>query len=139
MIHSLVWDTRAEATIPAGVVALGPVAKRLLVRLKAQADGQLDCLSIVAARNILVILGSADQLPWVDGVRYCAPDPVSPGLWLPTTDVSRISPDLLQSAMLTKVKRMPVLLWNEPEQILPLDRPLTLTMPVLDWLMQEMD
>jgi hypothetical protein len=139
MIQTLEWTARHEAAVPAGVVALGSVAKRLLARLKALPDEVLACLSVVAARDLLVVIARTDHLPWVDGARYCAPDPIVPGLWLPTAATPRLSADLLQTAVDARLKRAPVLLWNEPEQILPLDRPIILTAPILDWLIQEFD
>src|SRR5216110_865427 len=99
MIQTLAWTAPLEAAPPAGVVALGQAAKKLLAHLQAQPEESLACLSVVAARDLLVILGRTEQLPWVDGVRFCAPDPLAPNLWLPTSTIPRLSPDLLQTAV----------------------------------------
>jgi hypothetical protein len=50
-----------------------------------------------------------------------------------------ISTDLLQTALTVRLKQSPLLLWHEPEQILPLDRPITLTASLLDWLDKEFE
>lgn len=135
----LEWTARETAPVPAAVVAAGHVARRLLGRLRARPEAALAGLSAVATRNLLIIIGRADALPWADGVRYCAPDELAPGLWLPTHAVPNLPADLLHAAVAARVADHPVLLWNDPEQILPLDRPAAVTMTLLDWLEREID
>jgi hypothetical protein len=138
-MQTLTWAPRALACEPAGVVAQGAVARRLMARLHGQPEESLASLAMVAAKDLLVLMGRAEQLPWVDGVRYCAPDPAAPNLWLPTLAAPTLSPDLLQSTLAARVKRAPVLLWDAPEQIMPLDRPTALNASLLEWLMREFD
>lgn len=139
MNMKLEWQPRDTALEAAGAVAQGKVGRRLLARLRAQAEDTLVGLSVVATRDMLMVLGRSEQLPWVDGVRYCAPEPAAPSLWLPTVVAPTLSPDLLQAALANRLKRAPLLLWNEPEQILPLDCPLALSMSLLEWLIKEFD
>ena len=139
MILTLEWVTRDAAQEPAGVVAAGAVAKRLVARLQEHDEEALQRLSAVATRDMLVVLGAADALPWSDGVRYCAPEAAAPGVWLPTHAAPRVSPDLLRAALEKRLEQSPVLLWNAPEHILPLDQPVVLTHAVLAWLARELD
>jgi hypothetical protein len=53
--------------------------------------------------------------------------------------VPNLPADLLHAAVAARVADHPVLLWNDPEQILPLDRPAAVTMALLDWLEREID
>ena len=134
------WLERSEAALePAGLVAVGQVARQLLLRLQEMQDHELHQLSIVTTRNLLVLIGSGDKLPWLEGARYCAPDPIARELWLPTHIAPNLPSDLLQANLATRLKRMPALLWNEPEHILPLDKPITLTSTLLTWLIKEFD
>jgi hypothetical protein len=84
-------------------------------------------------------MGAPDDLPWVEGVRYGAPDQDSHGLWLPTHLSPRLPADLLYMAINRRIAQHPVLLWNEPEQIIPLDRPIRITPEALGWLERETD
>jgi hypothetical protein len=132
------WSVREEALEPAGLVAAGgSVARAVLATLRAGDTARLRSLSAVATRDMLVLLGPATALPWVDGVRYCAPDPCAPGLWLPTHLAPGLPPDLVQSNLMRRTGGGPLLLWHEPEQVLPLDGALALNGPVLDWLAVE--
>jgi hypothetical protein len=134
----LSWQARAGRGEPAGVVAQGAVAHRLIAHLQAEPGAPLSSFSAVAVRGFLLVMGRGDTLPWVDGVQYCAPEPGAPSLWLPMLAAPAVSPDLLQAALGARLKQSPLLLWHEPEQILPLDRPMMLSLPLLDWLAKEL-
>jgi len=135
----LSWSERSGRGEPAGVVAQDEVARRLIDRLKSEPDASLASLSVVAVRGFLILIGRADTLPWVEGVQYCASDQGAPSLWLPMLKAPTISTDLLQTALGARLKQAPLLLWHDPEQIVPLDRPMTLTPALLDWLDKEFD
>lgn len=129
-------QTAADSDTPAprGLVAQGGVARAVLARLQALDAAQLQPLSATACRDFLVLLGPASSLPWVDGVRYCAPATTAPGLWLPTHVQPDLPADLLQAALARRVQRAPVLLWHDPEQIFPLNEAANLTTDYLQWL-----
>lgn len=129
---NLTWQVRAEALAPAGLLAQGPVARRLLARLARMEDEHLSRYTVVAASGSLLVLGA--DLPWVDGVAYCAPEPHFPGLWLPTTTCPGLPLDLLYQAALRRVQRSPLLLWHEPLQMVALDQAQPLSRPLLSWL-----
>ena len=131
------WHARTSSLTPAGIVASGMTARALLTLLLQRSAEQLQPLSLVATRDLLVILGPNDALPWVDGVRYCAPDAGAPELWLPTHIVPHLPLDLVQSALLCRADSRPVLLWNAPEQILPLSNAAAVDSALLSWLIGE--
>ena len=120
------WHWRSTETSPApqAAVAHGDAAMRLLMRLQALPSERREKLSATAAPEWLVVMGSVEALPWVDGVRYAAPNPHAGALWLPTHAEPDTSIDLLWQALERRHGRMPLLLWPDPAIILPLDRPL---------------
>lgn len=133
----LAWERRPQPLAAAGVVTTGEATRRLLARLRLSDSASLARLTFVATRDLLMLVGATDALPWADGARYCAPDPEAQSLWLPTTMVPALPVDLLQRQACARVGDMPILLWHEPEQFLPLDGLRTLTPALLDWLESE--
>lgn len=121
------WQPRAQALEPRAAVAWGEAAQRLHARLLALPAEQLTGLQATAAADLLVVIGDASALPWVDGIDYAAPCELAPELWLPT----RLSPDapldLLARALAKRHGRTPLLLWPEPARTVPLDRQLPLS------------
>jgi hypothetical protein len=133
----LEWKRRPQALPPSGLVTAGAVTQRLLAQLRLCGDAALARLTAVATRDLLVVIGANDDLPWIDGARYCAPDPVAQTLWLPTTLMPTLPPDLLRRSAVARVGERAVLLWNEPEQLLPLHQPRSLTPELLAWIGKE--
>ncbi|WP_343730885.1 hypothetical protein [Duganella sp.] len=132
------WQPRISAPTPAGVVAKAALAGAVLTLLRQRDADSLLRLSAVATRDLLVILGPTAELPWLDGVRYCAPEACAPALWLPTHTAPALPLDLVQDALLRRADSRPVLLWHAPEHILPLSQALPLTTARLDWLSGEL-
>ncbi len=130
----MAWQTRPAALMPAGLVAPGALTPALLALLRARDAKALAALSVVATRDLVVLLGADEALPWIDGARYCAPDPEARNLWTPTHLAPRLPVDLVQTALLERAGSSPVLLWHEPEQLLPLAGARPLTPSLLDWL-----
>jgi hypothetical protein len=133
----LAWQRRPEALAAAGMVTAGAVTQRLLAQLTGSSEAALARLTMVATRDLLVLLGAADDLPWVDGARYCAPDPLVQTLWLPTTMAPVLPPDLLRRSAGERVGAQAVLLWPEPEQFLPLHQARSMTPALLAWIAEE--
>lgn len=117
------WRPVEQALAPRAVVARDAVAVRLLARLSRLPSAQREQLQLVAVPGWLVVLGMADDLPWVDGVRYAAPSPQAPALWLPTHAEPDIAHDLVDRALRRVHARQPLLLWPDPAVALPLDQP----------------
>ena len=118
------WRPVAEAAPPRAAVGQGIAASRLLARLAAMPPARRAALTATGSADWLVVLGPTDDLPWVEGVRYAAPSAVCPALWLPTHCAPTAPADLLWRALEARHRRAPLLLWNEPAAVLPLDRQL---------------
>ncbi|PHV04346.1 hypothetical protein CSQ96_26455 [Janthinobacterium sp. BJB412] len=134
----MAWQARPTALTPAGLVAPGALAPALLTLLRQREAKQLSALSVLATRDLLVLLGANDALPWIDGARYCAPDPDARNLWTPTHLAPALPSDLVQANLLERAGSSPVLLWHAPEQLLPLAGAQALTPSLLDWLAREL-
>jgi hypothetical protein len=137
-MHTLAWRERAHGLAPAGLVAGGVALPALLRELGRRDAASLPGLSVLATPSLLVLLGDAERLPWVDGVAYCAPEPEAPGLWLPTRLAPNLPPDLLHAALRRRAGDSRLLLWPEPALVLGLDGALPLQPGVLDWLNREL-
>ena len=133
----LAGERRPQALAAAGMVTAGEATLRLLAQLRLANEEALARLAVVATRDLLVLLGACDDLPWVDGARYCAPDPEVQSLWLPTTMAPALPRDLVRRSASARVGEQAVLLWNAPEQFLPLHQPRGLTPELLAWLEKE--
>lgn len=128
------WLVQEPALAPGGAVACGKVAHALLQQLQSRSDEERKNLRFVATADMLVLLGDAGQLPWIDGIRYCAPSPIAPMLWLPTLLRPSLPVDLLQHRLLDAAASGPVLLWPEPACFLPLDVAAPIDEMALQWL-----
>lgn len=97
------WHPRDPPLSPSAVLTTGrDAATRLRERLLARDDAALARLAAVAGDTLLVVLGAAEDLPWVDGVAYAGRDPAAPELYVPTALV----PDLDLSLVVEAVKRL---------------------------------
>jgi hypothetical protein len=130
------WLPAQDATGPAGLVACGALARQVLALLRARDAAQNTGLTVVVTPDMLVLLGAAASLPWLDGVRYCAPDALVPMLWLPTDATPGLPADLVLANLAARGARLPFLLWDAPEQVLPLDQPVALEDATFTWLAQ---
>lgn len=130
----LAWSRRQEALAPAGLVAEGAAMAALVRKLHLTGEEALTRFTLVATRDMVILLGQAPDLPWVDGARYCAPDPQVQTLWLPTTMQPVLPPDLLRRSASAHAGDGPLLLWDDPEQFLPLAQARTITPGLLAWL-----
>ena len=128
------WLAQEPALAPAGAVACGRAARDLLRRLQLCAAEDRKGLRFVATADMLVLLGETGQLPWIDGIRYCAASPAAPMLWLPTLLRPGQPLELLQQRLLHEAGHGPVLLWPEPQCFIPLDAAAPLDEAALQWL-----
>lgn len=131
---TLAWGWRPvdDAPAPRAAVGHGIAAARLLARLAGLPAARRAALAATGTRDWLIVLGPADDLPWVDGVRYATPCAACPGLWLPTHCAPTVPPDLLWIALDARHRRAPLLLWPEPAAVLPLDRQLPVDDALID-------
>lgn len=80
----LKWLPRERPLAPCAVAAQGEAARGLAIRLLERTEAELGRLQGVAGREMLVIRGEADLLPWVEGVVYMGQERDAPTLLLPT-------------------------------------------------------
>lgn len=96
------------------MAAQGDAARRLAEKLLSLSDEALSRLQGMSGAEVLLIVGAASCLPWVDGAVYLGRDPAAPGLLAPTNLEPELPIALLERAIL---KRVPGLL--PPLAILP--------------------
>lgn len=121
------WRVRRQPALPQAAVAWGEAAVRLHARLTRMTEDQSSGLQATAARDVLIVTGDADRLPWVEGIDYAFAVSTAPGLWLPTLWEPDTPPDLVGQALSNRYARVPLLLWHAPQAVVPLDRCLPVT------------
>ena len=88
-------------------------------------------LYATASRDVLIVTGAAEDLPWAPGISYATTSAEAPTLWRPTLMRPDAPQDLLSRALQQLHTRQPLLLWPEPEAVIPLDRLLAVTPQLL--------
>ncbi|WP_164012692.1 hypothetical protein [Pyxidicoccus trucidator] len=97
------WGPRAEPLEPLAIAGEGPVALALARRALSEDDARLATWSGVAGTGILILLGSASSLPWVDGAVYLGRDSAAPSLLLPCALAPDVASSMLERALLARV------------------------------------
>lgn len=90
---------RAEPLVPCAALALGADVDALAERVLRLPDSRLARLRGVAGRDFMLVCGSADDLPWSEGVRYLGRDPDAPALLLPTAVTLTVPLTLFERAI----------------------------------------
>lgn len=121
---SLSWRWQADPSPPEprAAVAWHAASRSLHARLEQLPEHVQKRLYATASRDVLIVTGAAEHLPWVPGIAYAAASAESPLLWRPTLMRPDAPQDLLFRALHHVHSRQPVLLWHEPEAVIPLDR-----------------
>lgn len=101
------WSLRAVPLAPAAVAARGESARALADRLLAADDERISRLEGVAGEDLLVVLGPAGELPWVEGAVYLGRDPSASALLLPTTHEPSLPLPLVERALIARAQRVP--------------------------------
>lgn len=106
---------------PAAAAGVGEAARRLGERLLEGEDRQLAALRGVAGDDVLVVLGEAESLPWVDGIAYLGVDPSAPRLLLPTALEPDVPASLLERALVgrTPAERGLLAVLASPRRVIP--------------------
>lgn len=125
------WQHDPSPPEPRAAVAWHAVSRLLHSRLEQLPESQQKRLYATASRDVLVVTGAAEDLPWVPGVSYAATCTDAPVLWRPTLLRPDAPADLLSRALQQRHARQPLLLWPEPNAVIPLDRLLAVTPQVL--------
>jgi hypothetical protein len=97
------WTPRDCPLMPMAVAGQGETSLRLARRLLQLDDESLDQLEGVAGRQVIVVQGRSDLLPWVDGVQYLGVDSVAPSVLFPTNYQPSLPQELLESALRVKL------------------------------------
>ncbi|MFP2913461.1 hypothetical protein ACLESD_52405, partial [Pyxidicoccus sp. 3LFB2] len=71
-------------------------------RVLAEDDARLGHVERRAGTGILILLGSADSLPWVDGAVYLGRDASAPSLLMPCALAPDVAPSMLERALLAR-------------------------------------
>ncbi|MCY1046652.1 hypothetical protein OV208_35440 [Corallococcus sp. bb12-1] len=113
------WRPRALPLEPVAVAGLGAVARALGARAVRADDATLGTWSGVAGPDVLVLLGVAASLPWVEGVVYLGRDPLAPGLLLPCALEPEVAVSLLERALLAGQGDSPLAVLPASGQLVP--------------------
>ena len=114
------WRPRREPLAPIGAAARGAAAARLAHRLLETDDDVLAELKGVGGRGVLVILGAAERLPWVEGITYLGRDEQAPALLMPTALEPSASSPLLARAFAARFPQLlPCAVLTGPAALVP--------------------
>jgi hypothetical protein len=97
------WTPRDCPLMPVAVGGQGETSLRLARRLLQLEDEFLGQLEGVAGRQVIVVQGRSDLLPWVDGVQYLGVDSVAPSVLFPTNYQPSLPQELLANALKAKL------------------------------------
>ncbi len=97
------WTPRDCPLMPVAVAGQGGTSLRLARRLLQLDDESLGQLEGVAGRQLIIVQGRSDLLPWVDGVQYLGVDSVAPSALFPTNYQPSLPQELLESALRVKL------------------------------------
>lgn len=97
------WTPRDCPLRPVAVAGQGEISLRLARRLLQLDDESLGQLEGVAGRQVIVVQGRSDLLPWVDGVQYLGVDSIAPSVLFPTNYQPSLPQELLASALRVKL------------------------------------
>ena len=115
----LEFTPRAAPLSPCAVAAVGDPARELGRRLAALADAALAELTAIAGDELLVVLGEAAALPWVDGAIYLGRDEEAPALLLPCALAPTVPPAALAAAIRARVAPPPIAVVPAPRRLIP--------------------
>ncbi len=112
---------RRLSLTPAAAAGVGGVARRLGERLLDLDDPRLAGLRGVASDDVLVVLGEAESLPWVDGIVYLGHDSSAPRLLLPTALEPDVPASLLERALFGRAsgEKGPLAVLASPRRLIP--------------------
>ncbi len=116
----IAWRPRSAPLEPVAMAARGEAARALARRLLARSDEDLARLTGVAGQDLILLLGDAVLLPWVEGAAYLGRDARAPSLLLPTNREPTVPLPLVERALVARAGRHKA----EPPLAVLLDPPL---------------
>ena len=93
------WHPRVSPLLPEGIGARGASALQLGRRLLQLDDEALGRFFGVAGDKLLVVTGSTELLPWIEGVQYLGRDPACTEVLSPTNYSPSVPSSLLARAL----------------------------------------
>lgn len=81
-------------------------------------------LQIISHRDVLVLIGKPQALPWINGIEYAGYIDGTPNLWLPSHSVPSVPIPLLADALCQQYKQNSLLVWHSPKVVIPLSKAL---------------
>lgn len=128
------WQNRTDALSPCAVVAFDEAAISLAEKLLSLEDEKLRSLQGISGRQMILITGESENLPWTNGAIYLGRDAQMPSILLPTTLKPNCPLDLFERAVNEKFRRFTPFAVI-PEKIIPFGAAKPLSRPVLEnWL-----
>lgn len=116
----IAWRPRSAPLEPVAMAARGEAARALAKRLLARSDEDLARLTGVAGQDLILLLGDAVLLPWVEGAAYLGRDARAPSLLLPTNREPTVPLPLVERALVARAGRQKA----DPPLAVLLDPPL---------------
>jgi hypothetical protein len=80
----ITWQPREIPLAPVAAAAVHDVARALAQRLMEMDDESLAQLRGAVGPQFIIVMGDAQNLPWVNGIVYLGRSPAAPSLLLPT-------------------------------------------------------
>lgn len=81
-------------------------------------ESQYKQLQIVSHKDVIVLIGTEERLPWFDGIQYAGYDDVEPRLWRPSHKTPNIPLPLLADSLCQHHKHTPLLIWDSPKVLI---------------------
>jgi len=118
----LEWHPREPPLPVAAVAALSDAAAALRLRLLRCDDAQLGRLTGVAGQELLLLLGEAGDLPWVEGAVWLGRCEDAPRLLMPTSLQPSVPSAWLDQRLKKDGPQGPVALLPASSQLVPVGK-----------------
>lgn len=114
------WTPRDVPLAPTAVAARGADARALVATLLARDLSELRGVAEPSGgRDVVLVLGPEDALPWVRGAIYLGVDPSAPSLLLPTTEAPPWPAAVFERAVHRKATGRLVAVLPSPDLFVP--------------------
>lgn len=128
------WQNRPDALSPCGVVTFDGAAISLAEKLLSLEDEKLHFLQGISGKQMILLTGESENLPWTNGAIYLGRDAQIPSVLLPTTLKPNCPLDLFERALNEKFNRFTPFAVL-PEKIIPFGAAKPVSRAVLEnWL-----
>lgn len=131
----IIWKPRDSSLLPVAVAAQGDAAFRLAQRLLQFDDESLARFEGVSGKQLIVVRGPTDLLPWTHGVQYLGSDPSAPSMLYPTNYEPSLPQELVARALAKVAGQGVIAVLPGPLLLIPMGdaRPIS-RQTMIDWL-----